>query len=183
MAWRSCALAAALSLAACSGGSGGEARPPVPAGKEPGPPAPAGPRSPAPESLGAPKGVEPKATAAGTANGEAGSEGSDQGLEAEETEENPRSEKVTIKISVDPPVRGTVILWGRKNLGKPPLELVRERGSGPLDLVVRAPGYLPFHTRAFTDRDDKLHVRLVTEKQATSLLGWKPPAPDQPAKK
>src|SRR5206468_3594040 len=61
-----------------------------------------------------------------------------------------------------------------------PLELQRPRGSGPLDLLVVAPGALPLHTRAFTDRDDKLALRLVAESGGPSLLGYRPePAPTE----
>ena len=45
------------------------------------------------------------------------------------------------------------------------------RGSGPLDLLFVAPGYLPLHTRAFTDHDETLSVRLYDEEAASSLLG------------
>jgi hypothetical protein len=38
---------------------------------------------------------------------------------------------------------------------------------------VRAPGYLPFHTRLFTDRDDKLTVRLHRADGAAGLLGYR----------
>jgi hypothetical protein len=68
------------------------------------------------------------------------------------------------------------VLWGRKDLGLAPLEITRPRGSGPLDLVVVAPGYLPLHVRAFTDRDDKIAPRLYAESEAPSLLGYHPSA-------
>ena len=47
----------------------------------------------------------------------------------------------------------------------------RPRGSGPLDLLFVAPGFLPLHTRAFTDHDETLSVRLYDEEAASSLLG------------
>jgi len=34
-----------------------------------------------------------------------------------------------------------------------------------------APGYLPLHTRVFTDRDDVLSLRLYDENAAGGLLG------------
>jgi hypothetical protein len=33
---------------------------------------------------------------------------------------------------------------------------------------------LPLHTRAFTDRDDKIALRLFTEAEAQGLLGYHP---------
>jgi len=70
------------------------------------------------------------------------------------------------------------VFWGRKDLGVAPLELKRPRGSGPLDLLVVAPGSLPLHTRAFTDRDESLALHFYSTEQATGLLGWKPPDAD-----
>ena len=96
-------------------------------------------------------------------------------LAAEAPERDPRSARVRLKLFVQP-VEAEV-LWGRKRLGvagRKPLELERPRGSGPVDLVVRAPGYLPFHTRLLGDRDDTLTIRLVTADQARGLWGFKP---------
>jgi hypothetical protein len=99
-------------------------------------------------------------------------------LTAETGEVNPRSATVRLKLSVLPVT--AEVVWGAKRLGtagREPLEIERPRNSGPLDLVVRAPGYLSFHTRLLTDRDDTLTVRLVTPAAARSLLGWKRTAP------
>jgi len=67
---------------------------------------------------------------------------------------------VRVQIFVDPPQRAHVY-WGIKDLGVAPFELQRVRGSGPLDLIIRAPGFLVVHTRAFTEHDDKLFVHLT----------------------
>jgi hypothetical protein len=99
-------------------------------------------------------------------------------LQAESREADPRSEKVKLKLWVTPVT--AEVVWGAKRLGtagKEPLEIERPRGSGPLDLVVRATGYLPFHTRLFTDRDDALTIRLITPAAAPGLLGYKRAAP------
>jgi nucleoid-associated protein YgaU len=80
---------------------------------------------------------------------------------------------VTIKLVADAR-RQARVLWGRKDLGVAPLEIVRPRGSGPLDLIVQAPGYLPLHTRVFTDRDDTLSLRLYTDGEAAGLPGYSP---------
>lgn len=83
---------------------------------------------------------------------------------------------VTIHVLVEPPQRGHVI-WGAKDFGVGPLDIRRPRGSGPLDLVVRAPGYLTLHTRAFTDRDNTLSVHLVPQAEAPRFAGYHAPAP------
>jgi hypothetical protein len=80
---------------------------------------------------------------------------------------------VTIKLTADAR-RQARVSWGRKDLGTAPLEIVRPRGSGPLDLLVVAPGCLPLHTRVFTDRDDTLALRLYTEREAAGLPGYSP---------
>jgi len=92
-------------------------------------------------------------------------------LVVEPPESNPTSETVSIKLTADP-ARKARVFWGRKDLGLAPLELKRPRGSGPVDLVVVAPGALTLHTRAYTDRDDKLALRLYAEKEGPGLLGY-----------
>jgi hypothetical protein len=78
--------------------------------------------------------------------------------------------QVTLKLLADAN-RKAHVFWGRKDLGQAPLEIRRPRGSGPLDLLFVAPGFLPLHTRAFTDHDETLSVRLYDEEAASSLLG------------
>lgn len=78
---------------------------------------------------------------------------------------------VKIKLLADSR-RQAHVYWGRKDLGVAPLEIVRPRGSGPLDLTVLAPECLPLHTRVFTDRDDTLSLRLYTEREASGLPGY-----------
>jgi hypothetical protein len=79
--------------------------------------------------------------------------------------------QVTIKLLAEA-ARKAHVFWGRKDLGLAPLEIQRLRGSGPLDLVVNAPGFLPLHTRVFTDRDDVLSLRLYDAESARGLLGY-----------
>lgn len=84
---------------------------------------------------------------------------------------NDGADTVKIKLLADSR-RQAHVYWGRKELGVAPLELVRPRGSGPLDLTVLAPECLPLHTRVFTDRDDTLSLRLYTEREASGLPGY-----------
>ena len=89
----------------------------------------------------------------------------------------PDAGTVRIKLLADPR-RQAHVIWGRKDLGVAPIEIVRPRGSAPLDLTILAPDCLPFHTRAFTDRDDTLSLRLYTEREASGLPGYSaPPVP------
>jgi hypothetical protein len=124
--------------------------------------------APSPLTSGAAEQPAPPATAVGD---EAVTD-EDGPLVGEERERDPRSETVTIKVNVDAR-RKAHVLWGRKDFGEAPLEIVRPRNSGPLDLVVIATGCLPLHARAFTDRDDKLSLRLYAEAEAPQLLGYR----------
>lgn len=91
----------------------------------------------------------------------------------EEREPDPRSDMVTIKVQADSP-KGAHVYWGPKDLGVTPLEIPRPRSSGPLDLILRAPGYLTVHTRAFTDRNDRIAVHLIPETDAPRVFGYRP---------
>ncbi|MGA7743056.1 MAG: hypothetical protein ABSF35_09915 [Polyangia bacterium] len=98
-------------------------------------------------------------------------------LQSEEREANPLSEMVTLTLSISPPVKA-VVMWGSKQLARiapdnPTVELQRPRSSGPLDLDIRAEGFLPHHTRLYSDRNDKVNVRLVRPAEATGLLGYR----------
>ncbi len=84
---------------------------------------------------------------------------------------DPARGQVTIKLLADASRKAHVI-WGRKDLGAAPLEIHRPRGSGPLDVVVVAPGALPLHTRLFTDHDETLSLRLYDSDSARGLLGY-----------
>jgi hypothetical protein len=101
----------------------------------------------------------------------------DEDLKTEEREANPFSETVTLHLSLSPPVKA-VAMWGQKQVakfspGNMDAELTRPRGGGPLDLEIRADGYLPHHTRLYADRNDKVSVRLYRVEEAPGLLGYK----------
>jgi hypothetical protein len=129
---------------------------------------------------------EPYATASSPDSGESGESsdaaaagGDDASLVGEERESDPRSDTVRIKVIVDAR-RQAHVTWGRKDFGVAPLEIERPRNSGPLDLIVVAPGYLPLHARALTDRDDVLSLRLYSAAEAPQLLGYRPEAVPAP---
>jgi hypothetical protein len=71
------------------------------------------------------------------------------------------------------------VFWGKKLLGKivpgRPLVIVRPRDSGPLDLMVRAGGYLSVQTRAHTFNDSKVVVKLTKPDKKNELLGYRIP--------
>lgn len=98
-------------------------------------------------------------------------------LRLEEPEANPYSEQVTLKLTVSPPVKA-LVLWGAKQIahlepGKMDTVITRPRGSGPVDLEIKAEGYLPYHTRLYADRNDKLGVRLYRPEDAPNIFGYK----------
>lgn len=84
----------------------------------------------------------------------------------------------TIVFATVPQARATVS-WGKKRLGNimpnKPLVIVRPRDSGPLDVIVRADGFLPVHTRAHTFSDNKVMIKLTRPDQTSTLLGYRVP--------
>ena len=101
----------------------------------------------------------------------------DDDLKTEEREANPYSETVNLKLSVTPPVKA-LVTWGAKQVahlapGTMETELSRPRGSGPVDLEIKAEGFMPYHTRLYADRNDRINVRLYRLEEASGLLGYK----------
>lgn len=88
-------------------------------------------------------------------------------------------ENVRLQVRVGPV--DAEVFWGVKRLGvvkrAEPLEIVRPKHSGPMDLVIRAAGFVPHHTRLFTDRDDRVTIDLVRPSAAPGLVEWKVKAP------
>ena len=89
--------------------------------------------------------------------------------------------KATIIFQTFPPAHATVS-WGNTRLGriKPqrPLVVVRPRDSGPLDVVIRAPGFLPVQTRAHTFGDTRVSVKLTRIEEKSTLFGYRAPLDD-----
>ena len=85
----------------------------------------------------------------------------------------------TLVFTTVPSSARAFVSWGKKKLGRiepgKPLVVVRPRDSGPLDLTVRAEGYLPVHTRAYTFNDAKISVKLTHHDQMPTLLGYRVP--------
>ena len=101
----------------------------------------------------------------------------DEDLKTEEREANPYSETVNLKLTVTPQVKA-LVTWGAKQVahlapGSMDTEISRPRGSGPVDLEIKAEGFMPYHTRLYADRNDKINVRLYRLEEAPGLLGYK----------
>jgi hypothetical protein len=94
----------------------------------------------------------------------------------EEPAPEPPSPTISVVITVVP-ARTSTVYWGRHVLGtiaaRSALVVQRPRDSGPLDLMIRSPGYLPVQTRAYTFNDTKLSVKLTPLDQKSTLLGYK----------
>lgn len=83
-----------------------------------------------------------------------------------------------IEFTTNPSVDATVT-WGKRKMGviarRRPLVLIRPRDSGPMDVLVKAEGFLPVHTRAHTFGDTKVVVKLTAIDQQATLLGYRAP--------
>ncbi len=94
----------------------------------------------------------------------------------------PPSDKVRITFTVWPPALKAMVFWGRRRLGMiaphQPLIVERPRDSGPLDVIVRAQGFLPVQTRAYTFADSKVSVKMTPPDQKKTLLGYREAVPD-----
>ncbi len=98
----------------------------------------------------------------------------------------PPAKADTVRILIQTvPARKARVRWGNKTLGTipapRPLVVERPRDSGPLDIVIRAPGYLPVHTRAYTFNDSRVAVKLTLSTEKSKLFGYReelPPALD-----
>ncbi|HEX7599453.1 MAG TPA: hypothetical protein VF518_14650 [Polyangia bacterium] len=113
-----------------------------------------------------------------------GAEGA--GKKAAEAAPAPQKSEDSVHITVQTvPPRKAVVKWGTKNLGMIPvpkaLTLVRPRDSGPMDLVIRASGYLPVHTRAYTFSDSRLAVKLTAISEKNTLFGYREELPPEGA--
>ena len=96
-----------------------------------------------------------------------------------------KAETVHVYIQTVPP-RKAQVKWGRKNLGvipaPHPLVVERPRDSGPMDLAIRASGFLPVHTRAYTFTDSRVAVKLTPPAEKNKLFGYREdPAPNPDA--
>jgi hypothetical protein len=73
------------------------------------------------------------------------------------------------------------VMWGRRLIGETPLSVPWPADSGPVDIVVQAPGHVPVHTRLYTFADDKVVVKMVDDEGKKTLFGYKREVPAAPA--
>jgi hypothetical protein len=77
------------------------------------------------------------------------------------------------------PMTNAKVVWGKTTLGnitpKQALTIVRPRDTGPLDVMVYAPGFLPVQTRAHTFEDQQIVVKLTTPENKQTLWGYRAP--------
>jgi hypothetical protein len=109
----------------------------------------------------------------------------DAGKTAADDTSAAKPDTVHITIQTVPP-RKAQVKWGRKNLGvipvPRPLVVERPRDSGPMDLAIRASGFLPVHTRAYTFTDSRVAVKLTPPSEKNTLFGYREePAPNPDA--
>ena len=131
----------------------------------------------APETPGA-TGEPTRDTVTAPAEAPAAAESGDQPgdeaeVETEAAEASPESLNVTLRLDVHPKMHRSKVFWGRKLLGVAPLQFQRPRRSGPVELVIQSGGFLDYHTRMFTDRDESLVVRMVLISEQNTLLGYR----------
>lgn len=62
-------------------------------------------------------------------------------------EEEDRSRKATIRVSINSKPTGVAVYYGSKLLGTTPLTLTAHKGSTPMDVVLRSKGYMTLRTR------------------------------------
>ena len=96
-------------------------------------------------------------------------------------EQEAPKEQTTVKISIRavPARPKSKVFWGKKLMGETPLDIVRPRDSGPVDLVVKNDGFLNVHTRAYTYKNDVLYVKLTKLADKMKLLGAKQEIPPE----
>lgn len=100
-------------------------------------------------------------------------EAADEDLDTEAPEQDPASANVKLRIDVSPKSARPTVFWGKRKLGDSSVTIERPRRSGPVDIMITANGFLDYHTRLFTDRDDKLSIVMVRATEAGNMLGYK----------
>jgi hypothetical protein len=92
----------------------------------------------------------------------------------------PLSPTVKVEFRTYPGRRASV-MWGGTRLGfidrNKPLVVERPRDSGPLDVVIRSPGFVPVHARAYTFNYNVVDVRITPTDKKDTLFGFKAPLP------
>jgi hypothetical protein len=143
----------------------------------------------------APDTAERDAPQATATTGAAGAGGAAAGSEAEEPVQPPLAPNASTRVDAGAPLspnvkvtfrtfppRRATVTWGSKRLGfidrGKPLVVERARDSGPLDVIVRAPGFLPVHARAYTFDDAVVDVKITPLDKMDTIYGYQQPLAD-----
>jgi hypothetical protein len=101
----------------------------------------------------------------------------DEDLKTEEREANPYSETVNLKLSVTPQVKA-LVTWGAKQIarlapGSMDAEISRPRGSGPVDLEIKAEDSCPITRGSTPIAATRSTFASIASKRRRGLLGYK----------
>ena len=79
---------------------------------------------------------------------------------------------VEITLKTEPRVRARVY-HGKELIGVTPMTLKWAKDTGPIDVVLKASGYLKVNSRFYTYRNDRVTVKMFKEDQSHLLFGYK----------
>ena len=79
---------------------------------------------------------------------------------------------VQLTLKTKPRVRA-VVYHGKEELGSTPLQLTWTKDTGPIDVTLRAAGYLKVNSRLYTHRNDHVTVQMFKEDESHLLFGYK----------
>ena len=82
------------------------------------------------------------------------------------------SSSVQITLKTKPRVRA-VVYHGKEELGVTPLQLTWAKDTGPIDIKLKAAGYLTVNSRLYTHRNDHVTVNMFKTDEAHLLFGYK----------
>jgi hypothetical protein len=80
----------------------------------------------------------------------------------QEQEDRSRSGRIRVRVGTKP--RGCAVLYGGKLLGRTPFTLKAPRGSTPLDVAIKCPGYMTLRTRIRRLEDRNYYYRMTPAK-------------------
>ena len=82
------------------------------------------------------------------------------------------SPSIQITLKTKPRVRA-VVYHGKEELGVTPLQLTWAKDTGPIDIKLKASGYLTVNSRLYTHRNDHVTVNMFKTDEAHLLFGYK----------
>ena len=79
---------------------------------------------------------------------------------------------VELTIKTQPRMKAKVY-HGKEYLGRTPMSLKWAKDTGPIDIVVRAGGYITVNSRLYTHRNDSVTVNMFKKDEAHLVFGYK----------